>query len=661
VRAEKQKNYFYKEYKEYKERKIMKNFVIRVRWTQLITVVMLIQLTLFLTAAIASENSIKLQLKKDVNPAPLGVNLSSFNYWNSAIPFKDLMMQTRTVGVTKSSSNEACPTQPPLNKEGYPTYLPNGCIFKIWSVLHIKGTYWPEETLPYQAGRYVLLYRGSGKIVLGWDAKNAKTIGNGRIEFDVDMPQNGIQIKVTETDQDDPITDLHIVHSDDEATYQTQPFNEKWLSFLDPFQVIRFSNWGNVSKSKFIYASEAISHTPNSIQLPPSAPDEDDFFQNMVAKIHVNGEWPRVMINKYDGSTRTLHLSTPIKISTNGTQPTVNILDFVNKNWSERAKPISFGQDEFKGIAFEYMIKLANTLNIDPWISIPTAADNDFVEELALLIKNTLKPSLKCYIEYSNETWNYGYPGFQYSEAKGNELGLTGALRSADSWHAYRAIEIFRIFNQVYDEPNLREVGQQSRLVRILTSQTSYLSRARQVMDWQMPEKKWPTNGFPAYKYADAWAITAYYGQSVKTHQIENASPDELIELQIDLINTLFGNKKNPGLIRDVIEESNKRNLKLVVYEGGTHMLAPRGNQALEEKLAKINENYQMKDVYLQLIEGWNQLYQEFGKDKIGVLNHYNDISKYGKSGYWGLMQSIYQDTETAPKYQAILEYASQP
>ncbi len=89
---------------------------------------------------------------------------------------------------------------------------------------------------------------------------------------------------------------------------------------------------------------------------------------------------------------------------------------------------------------------------------IPTAADDAFVEQLATLIKTRLKPNLKCYIEYSNENWNTRFPGFNYSEAKARQLGLTGTSPPADAWHAYRAVEIFKIFNRVFKEPDLREI-----------------------------------------------------------------------------------------------------------------------------------------------------------------------------------------------------------
>ena len=62
--------------------------------------------------------------------------------------------------------------------------------------------------------------------------------------FDAPIPKEGIQIIVSATNQTNPISDMHIVHSNDESTYQTQPFNDAWLELLKPFKTIRFVDWG---------------------------------------------------------------------------------------------------------------------------------------------------------------------------------------------------------------------------------------------------------------------------------------------------------------------------------------------------------------------------------------------------------------------------------
>ncbi|MDP9175832.1 MAG: fibronectin type III domain-containing protein, partial [Planctomycetota bacterium] len=112
------------------------------------------------------------------------------------------------------------------------------------------------------------------------------------------------------------------------------------------------------------------------------------------------------------------------------------------QTWAQRALPsdptqtgmlplLSFNGSNngrsFKGIAWEYAIMLANDLHTDMWINIPAEADDNYIQQLASLIKNGdtvngvnyagLNPDLNVYIEYSNEAWNAGFAVFQYSNS----------------------------------------------------------------------------------------------------------------------------------------------------------------------------------------------------------------------------------------------------
>ena len=58
------------------------------------------------------------------------------------------------------------------------------------------------------------------------------------------------------------------------------------------------------------------------------------------------------------------------------------------------------------GVAVEHMVQLANITEIDPWFCIPTRASDDYVTQLATLIRDSLDTSLTAHIEYGNEVWN---------------------------------------------------------------------------------------------------------------------------------------------------------------------------------------------------------------------------------------------------------------
>ncbi|MGD0138718.1 MAG: LamG-like jellyroll fold domain-containing protein [Tepidisphaeraceae bacterium] len=144
---------------------------------------------------------------------------------------------------------------------------------------------------------------------------------------------------------------------------------------------------------------------------------------------------PPVFTNSYINYLQSLH-------------PTVlRFMDWAQTNnnpvmtWAGRSMPSNATQTEFTtlynyngtvdgkgyltGVCWEYAIILANAVHADMWINIPAQANDNYVDQLASLIKNgdtingvsypALSPDLNVYVEYSNETWNSGFEGYQYA------------------------------------------------------------------------------------------------------------------------------------------------------------------------------------------------------------------------------------------------------
>ncbi len=90
--------------------------------------------------------------------------------------------------------------------------------------------------------------------------------------------------------------------------------------------------------------------------------------------------------------------------------------------WADRMLPTYATQQRYQstsgygyqgiGIAWEYVIALANATNTDAWINIPARATDAYVTSLATLIRDGaggyagLNSGLALYIEYGNEMWN---------------------------------------------------------------------------------------------------------------------------------------------------------------------------------------------------------------------------------------------------------------
>ncbi len=123
---------------------------------------------------------------------------------------------------------------------------------------------------------------------------------------------------------------------------------------------------------------------------------------------------------------------TPEYLAAHNRGGVLRMMDFTATNsnivqhWSDRRRPeeltYSDGQElgygwQGRGAPFEAAILLCNTLDKDLWVCVPVYATDDYVLQLARLIKNTLEPERKIYFEYSNEVWNFGFAHFGQVQA----------------------------------------------------------------------------------------------------------------------------------------------------------------------------------------------------------------------------------------------------
>lgn len=97
------------------------------------------------------------------------------------------------------------------------------------------------------------------------------------------------------------------------------------------------------------------------------------------------------------------------------------------------------------GAAWEYVVQFANTVQKDAWIHVPVDATDDYVMQLATLLKNNLDPALNLYVEYDNEVWNWGFPQSLWNLDAANAAGLNYITQ-----YARRTVEVSNIFKDVW-------------------------------------------------------------------------------------------------------------------------------------------------------------------------------------------------------------------
>lgn len=303
-------------------------------------------------------------------------------------------------------------------------------------------------------------------------------------------------------------------------------------------------------------------------------------------------------------------------------------------DWSQRPKPTDARYSTDAGVPLEVMIDLANTLKTHPWFCIPHQADSDYVRAFATLLREKLDPSLKAYIEYSNEVWNFSFAQCKHAKQRGkkNEPNDRPHLR----YYSRRSAEVFDIFTEVF--------GGKDRLVRVLAGQFANPRDCEFVLTCD-----------EAFKKADALGVGAYFGYEFGAPNNVEAT----LKLSVDDIIQRCGQEidgTHRELIRRQIALARKHNLRLIAYEGGQHLVGHGGaenNKELENLLVSVNRHPKMGLLYRQQVTHW---FKE-GGDTFAAYGH---IGKPSKWGSWGLLEYQDQDIQQAPKYRALSEMAGE-
>ncbi len=303
------------------------------------------------------------------------------------------------------------------------------------------------------------------------------------------------------------------------------------------------------------------------------------------------------------------------------------------RHWQDRPRPAMQTQGDDGGVAIEYMIELANTLEADPWFCMPHLATDDYVRQFAKMVRKQLKPDLKIYIEYSNECWNGIFGQARYCKDRGRELGLSDNDYQAQlRYCSRRAVEIFRIWQEVF--------GGTERLVRVLAAQSANPWTSEQVMDFE-----------DAYRHADALGIAPYFGNALgdpgRQEETAKMSADEVLDACEGFI------ENSNEIIAKQAQLAKQRGLRLVAYEGGQHLVGHSGaenNKQLEELFHAANRHPRMGELYLKYLGGWK-------KNGGAMFVVFSSTGGYSKWGSWGLMEYHGQPVKEAPKYRAVLDF----
>jgi hypothetical protein len=271
------------------------------------------------------------------------------------------------------------------------------------------------------------------------------------------------------------------------------------------------------------------------------------------------------------------------------------------------------------GVPIEDIILLSNLTNTSPWICLPWNADEAFIRNFAIMLRDGLNPNLQAYVEMSNEVWNPGFSVARQARREGIAAQLSDKPFEAQlKRYAQRAVEGLKIWTDVFS-------GKNDRLVRVVSAQHANPHTARIVMS------------FPGVsEYSDALATAPYFGHELEkmpdSLTAEEAFP--LLDTALDV--TISQMRQNEAIAR----QFGKR---YIAYEGGQHVVLPRNVPLLRQ----INRDPRMGALYTKLLINWRDIAGD-------LFVHIGDVAPTSRFGAWGFFEYQGQPVDEAPKGKAV-------
>jgi len=314
------------------------------------------------------------------------------------------------------------------------------------------------------------------------------------------------------------------------------------------------------------------------------------------------------------------------------------------------------------GVPVEVMVALANELDADPWFTLPHLADDQMVRLYAESVEEMLEPGRKAWVEFSNEVWNWQFEQAHWAEEQGKlRWQQEGAWTQ---FYALRASEVAAIWAEVLPP---------ERLVRVIATQTGYTGLEETILNAPLVMAE----GKPApSKSFDAYAITGYFAglmvideklPLVKDWLTESAKADPVQPLALATARAAeeLRDGRHSGLPDDTVQDlltrlwpyqaevAQKAGLKLVMYEGGSHLVGM--GKALDDPevgafLQHLSYSPEVAALYGEVMQGWAKLTD-------APFNAFVDVYAPGKWGSWGAMRHLGDDN---PRWQAIAKGCAQ-
>ena len=345
--------------------------------------------------------------------------------------------------------------------------------------------------------------------------------------------------------------------------------------------------------------------------------------------------------------------------------------------WSERPEPDDYTYT-LDGAPAEVMVALANEVGADPWFTMPHLGTEEYMRAFATLVRDTLDPALRPYVEYSNELWNFQFDQTQWALEQAEARWGPDAPGDAGMQYAgMRAAGTAEIWDGVFG------AAAGERLVHVISTQTGWTGLEEALLEAPLWVAEDPGENRPPAEYFDAYGVTGYFGFSTGTDEkaptvlgwieesraaaeaeadaqgltgaareahVEAHRYDLAVERVVaDLRADSLPNRLD-GLLPYHAAAAEERGLDLVMYEGGSHVVGVgswTNDETLTEFFTHLNYTPEMGALYEELLAGW----REAGGT---LFNAFVDVAPPSKWGSWGALRHL--DDEN-PRWDALESY----
>jgi len=597
---------------------------------------------------------------------PIGMNLDRVSQYSSHWAYTDLF---------RYSGGARWPyVRSGIDENGWPLEI-DPELDDADGVTHVVGrnVMMSSNNGTYPGGTYTLYAEGSGTIILSGDDAGYHSLTlplpSNRYEFDVTPSNSGIVLEMRESVLGNHIRNVKVMMPGFDVDGDDSIFHPTYLDSLSSFHVIRFMNYGNTNNQNVARWEDR--NTPDSvsqdypltrrisIQDVELVEDGTLFLGDWLVLFTtvenhglVSGQFVSIIGSDAIVTVIVNNLGEEIEVSLDMDDRMIEVLtsttfllSYSSRNWTSEYETtgLSVGDDNGNGVveirndpgvSLEHQIDLANTLDANGWFNIPHLATDDYIRQMAILIRDNLNGELKAYIEYSNEVWNINFIQTYFA----GRMALNETIEDSYPhlrWYGRKCKSVFAIFDEVFGS------SARQRLVRVVAVQ-------RGSGDLQLSE----AGGEGA---ADALAIAPYFGGRLNSELAETwdvTTVDEVLNVARDRIiaDTLRSTQQ-------AFDVAQAYGVELITYEGGQHMGGPgrcgsfrcENIVGLQDLFIAANRNPRMKGLYKNMLRAWHM-------GGGGTFVAYSHIRFNYRYGSWGSKE--YQLDPNDWKFQALSEYA---